>query len=136
MVKFPFEFIILKMFIVYTHFRENFLGNKNFRENEKKNFRETKFRAKICSFPLFAKMEKTVFVSTLVFCSYISGPASLINKVGRRCHLLPNNKWNLLPPFLSNEPSTGYALRVKVQRLTLINAYQSLSYFPLPIGTF
>jgi hypothetical protein len=34
MVKFPFEFIILKMFIAETYpFRENFLGNENFREN-------------------------------------------------------------------------------------------------------
>jgi hypothetical protein len=70
-----------------THFRENFLGNenfrkncrenenfhKNFRENEnvcenfrenetfRENFRETKFSP-------FAKMEKTVFMSTLLLC--------------------------------------------------------------------
>jgi hypothetical protein len=54
-----------------THFRENFLGNENFRENfcENENFRETKFRENLAifaSFSLFAKMEKTVFVSTLI----------------------------------------------------------------------
>jgi hypothetical protein len=63
MVKFPFEFIILKMFIAETygtHFRENFLGNEN--------FRETKFRKNVlifAPFSLFAKMDKNVFVSTL-----------------------------------------------------------------------
>jgi hypothetical protein len=37
MVKFPFEFIILKMFVAETYpFSRKFLGNKN--------FRETKFR--------------------------------------------------------------------------------------------
>jgi hypothetical protein len=52
MVKFPFEFIILKMFIAETYpFRENLL-----------NF---------ASFSLFAKMEKTVFVSTLPVTGYI-----------------------------------------------------------------
>jgi hypothetical protein len=68
MVKFPFEFIILNMFISQkrTHFRENFLGKENFRKN--KHFRETKFRKNLllfASFLLFAKMEKTVLVLTL-----------------------------------------------------------------------
>jgi hypothetical protein len=47
---------ILKMFIAetYPHFRENFLGNENFREK----------LLIFGSFSLFAKMEKTVFVST------------------------------------------------------------------------
>jgi hypothetical protein len=60
-----------------THFRENFLGNENFRKNfcenenlrENENFRETKFHENLlifASFSLFAKMEKTVFVSTLL----------------------------------------------------------------------
>jgi hypothetical protein len=54
-----------------TQFRENFLGNETFRENFRENeyFRETKFRENLlifASFSLFAKMEKTVFVSTLV----------------------------------------------------------------------
>jgi hypothetical protein len=32
-------------------------------------------------------------------------PGSLDIKGGRRCNLLLNKRWNLLPPFLSNEPS-------------------------------
>jgi hypothetical protein len=55
-----------------THFRENFLGNGNFRENE--NFCETKFRENLlifASFSLFAKLEKTVFVSTLLLASLV-----------------------------------------------------------------
>jgi hypothetical protein len=28
-------------------------------------------------------------------------------KGGRRCHLLLNKRWNLLPSFLSNEPGIG-----------------------------
>jgi hypothetical protein len=31
-------------------------------------------------------------------------PGSLDKKGGRRCHLLLNKRWNLLPSFLFNEP--------------------------------
>jgi hypothetical protein len=33
-------------------------------------------------------------------------PGSLNKKEGRRCNLLLNKRWNLLPSFLSNEPGT------------------------------
>jgi hypothetical protein len=34
-------------------------------------------------------------------------PGSLDKKGGRRCHLLHNKRWHLLPLLLSNEPGTG-----------------------------
>jgi hypothetical protein len=35
-------------------------------------------------------------------------PGSLDQKGGRRCNLLLNKRWNLLPLFLFNEPGTVY----------------------------
>jgi hypothetical protein len=49
--------------------------------------------------PHFSHIPASKYVDT--------GPGSLINKVGRWCHLLLNKKWNRFPPFLSNEPGTG-----------------------------
>jgi hypothetical protein len=57
MVKFLFEFIILKcLWQKRTHFRENFLRNKN--------FRQTKFRENLLIFA-FRENGKNFFVSTL-----------------------------------------------------------------------
>jgi hypothetical protein len=33
-------------------------------------------------------------------------PGALDTKGGRRCHLLLNKRWHLLPSFLSNEPDS------------------------------
>jgi hypothetical protein len=41
-----------------------------------------------------------------VLWSYQPVPGSLDKKGERRCHLLLNKRWNLLPHFLSNEPGT------------------------------
>jgi hypothetical protein len=38
-------------------------------------------------------------------------------KGGRRCNLLRNKKWNLLSPFLSNEPGTAIAGTVNMPTL-------------------
>jgi hypothetical protein len=38
---------------------------------------------------------------------------SLNKKGGRRCNLLLNKRWNLLPSFLSNEPGTDLQLTKK-----------------------
>jgi hypothetical protein len=81
----------LKRKFSFSYFRENFAkiyfrfsqkkltksyeNNENFRENE--HFRETKFRENLlifASFSIFAKMEKTVFVSTLTGTLEKTGP--------------------------------------------------------------
>jgi hypothetical protein len=39
---------------------------------------------------------------------HIPVPGSLDKKGGRRCQLLLNKRWHLLPPFSFNEPGSGF----------------------------
>jgi hypothetical protein len=56
-------------------------------------------------------------------------PGSLNKKGGRRCNLLLNKRWNLLPSFLSNEPGT--CSLTTVEEGTIRNLNLSL-FFRLP----
>jgi hypothetical protein len=70
-LKFPFEFIILKMFIAETYPLSQKLPGK--RKFTQKLSRQLKFSRNFASFSLFAKMEKTVFVPTLRVRTACSG---------------------------------------------------------------
>jgi hypothetical protein len=45
---------------------------------------------------------------------------SLGIKGGRRCHLLLNKRWRLLPSFLSNEPGTGWMARMGINGIVRV----------------